>query len=240
MLKTVTFTGADDHTHIPALRELSQKYPFVEWGILVSAKHTGVSPRYPSPAWITDLQRDQELCASMKLSLHVCGRWVRQLLMGKPEEFEATRYLDMFSRVQLNFHGEANEFLPDSFARTVSAWGKDIIMQLDGEMGNEYLESLYEDERDAYGLFDVSGGAGITPDEWPSPIYMRDPDSYAYHGYAGGLGPHNLAEEIPKILAASKGAPIWIDMETHVRTKERFDLRLVQQCCEIAQEFIDN
>ncbi|MHB1675039.1 MAG: hypothetical protein ACYCSP_12405 [Acidobacteriaceae bacterium] len=37
-LETVTITGADDSTDIVELAELSEEFPFVEWGILISAR----------------------------------------------------------------------------------------------------------------------------------------------------------------------------------------------------------
>ena len=37
ILDRVTITGADDSIHVEQLAELSQAYPYVEWGILVSA-----------------------------------------------------------------------------------------------------------------------------------------------------------------------------------------------------------
>ena len=51
MLNKVTITGADDETPIVALIELSAKFPFVEWGILVSLKSEG-GPRFPSRVWM--------------------------------------------------------------------------------------------------------------------------------------------------------------------------------------------
>lgn len=51
MLERVTITGADDSTDISQLVELSQEFPFVEWGILVSRRSEG-GPRFPSREWI--------------------------------------------------------------------------------------------------------------------------------------------------------------------------------------------
>jgi hypothetical protein len=93
------------------------------------------------------------------------------------------------------------------------------------------------------------------PKAWPNPIYLKSTESgqvlnrWDYHGYAGGLGPDNLEEQIPRILEAAsyKGfskeiqeGDIWIDMETKVRSDQdrQFDLEKVEHCLEIAAPHI--
>lgn len=55
ILDRVTITGADDSISPSGLLPLTKKYPFVEWGILVSVTKIGV-PRYPTWAWIEEIQ----------------------------------------------------------------------------------------------------------------------------------------------------------------------------------------
>jgi hypothetical protein len=249
-LDRVTFTGADDSTQVSDMLRLSRSFPFIEWGILVSesAHRDGGRPRYPSPRWIADLQAIAEQTGAMQLSLHVCGRWVRDLLIGTISL--PTEFLHCFQRVQLNFHAERTECRPQEFAKALKLLaGKDFIFQLDGAKGNAHLDSAYEWEvKRCFPLFDVSGGAGIVPAAWPAPIYIDvvpgesgcGEESHSYHGYAGGLGPHNLASELTRIETAADGAPIWIDMETHVRSDDDqlFDLEKVRQCIDICEPLI--
>lgn len=49
---TVTITGADDDVDPSALEDLSDEFPFVEWGILRSAKREG--PDYMRMKWMKD------------------------------------------------------------------------------------------------------------------------------------------------------------------------------------------
>lgn len=261
ILDRVTMTGADDSTHPQNLIAISALYPCVEWGILVSSGHAPQgSPRFPSLDWIKELQKIAAVTPSMKLSLHVCGQWTRDLLLGKitiPEwMFEG------FQRVQLNFHAERTECNPEACFHalhklTTSTRPRQFIFQIDGRGGNEHLEAIMlenddggDDAIDAVALFDISGGAGILPKQWPEPRYIEqachpdDPagkDHYAYHGYAGGLGPQNLAEQLPLIAAAAGETRVWIDMETHIRSMDdaAFDLTKVRDCLAICDPFVD-
>jgi hypothetical protein len=245
-LDRVTITGADNSTHIDRLLELSKKFPFVEWGILASSSSEG-SHRFPSREWIEELQEASRINPGvLNLSLHLCGKWVRQILLGDVGVPRA--YFDSFQRVQLNFHAERTKCNPTLLLTALQSIGAaQYIFQIDGNGGNEHLSRLFEemppDEHvDAVGLFDVSGGAGILPGEWPKPFWMSDDESYCYHGYAGGLGPENLAEQIPKIGNAAGDCRIWVDMETRVRSNndQLFDIDKVVACLEIAEPFINH
>jgi hypothetical protein len=240
-LDRVTMTGADDSVFPESLANLSGLYPFVEWGILASRSSTG-SPRFPSLATIKDIQRVAK-GRKMKLCLHLCGHWVRQLLLGVNELPDGV--LDEFQRVQLNFHAERTHCDPTGFAKALRSLGqRQIIFQIDGDGGNEHLQSVHEiddaDDIDAVGLFDNSGGAGILPGKWPEPYFTQNDIDYAYQGYAGGLGPDNLSEQLPLIDKAAKGARIWIDMETKVRSLDdrQFDMKKVKACLEICKPFV--
>ena len=76
------------------------------------------------------------------------------------------------------------------------------------------------------------------PAEWPLNM------SAVYCGYGGGLGPDNLAAQLPQIQRAAGGADFWVDMETKVRGdrngRDVFDLDTARRCLEIAAEFRDH
>ena len=73
----IGFCGADDNNNINDMILLSQKYPFIEWGILIDPEKTG-SYRYPTNNWIF------KICNLKKLDLtaHLCGYIVINLLSG--------------------------------------------------------------------------------------------------------------------------------------------------------------
>lgn len=231
-LDCVTITGADDSIEPEALLPITEKYPFVEWGILFSGKQQGTA-RYPSYNWLGRLKtvapNIPRLCA------HLCGQWVRELVLsGKGTWWD--RYQDLascFRRIQLNFHGQYHK-AGEGFVGELRRLGNhEFIFQHDGV--NDSLISTFTNtpRLRVFPLFDRSGGAGIVPKEWPKPIWK-------YQGYAGGLGPENIVDEIKRIGDAVGNSRIWIDMETRVRSEDdlKFDLSKVERCLEAAAPFV--
>jgi hypothetical protein len=245
MLRMVTFTGPDDSTKYADLLDLSHQYPWVEWGILVSATQAGEqfgNGRFPSVKWVRGLQLFAvNNPGVMNLSMHICGKWTRQFMSGV---VDLPYYIcDGFERVQLNFHDEHMACDVKRVYRNMVRLTQEFIFQIDRTGGNKHLESFLAEDRhglwyNVVPLFDVSGGAGILPASWPEPKYKKN-GLLTPHGYAGGLGPHNLDEQIPRILEAAGNCDIWIDMETHVRTNDAFDLEKVSKCLEIAAKYMN-
>lgn len=237
-LSHVTFTGADHSVRPEELLYLSRHYlGMVEWGILISRNRWG-TPRYPALEWINELQKLFK-GTPHRLALHVCGHYLRQILVGVNEL--PPELVEGFQRIQLNFHGQALKFDVEACVEALAQRfeGKEIIFQIDGAMGEDFLAAV-EDGRQAFHcvpLFDLSHGSGRMPSVWPTVGNW----SGNLYGYAGGLGPQNLAEQLPRIELAAGGEGYWVDMETRVRSEDgsTFDLNAVRQCCDIAHRFIN-
>lgn len=231
-LDRVTITGADDSIDPEALLPLTERYPFVEWGILFSGKNQGTY-RYPSHDWLHKFSLAAR--GLPNLSAHLCGQWVRELVLsGRGTWWERYASLcDIFSRVQLNFHGQYHKAGQGFIGELRRLKVHDFIFQHDGV--NDGLISTFTNNPNlrVCPLFDRSGGAGIVPKEWPKPIW-------AYQGYAGGLGPENIADEIRRIEDVVGDSRIWIDMETRVRSEDDTKLMLdkVERCLEHAAAFV--
>jgi hypothetical protein len=234
MLNRVTMTGADDSIRPEQLIPLTQQYPFVEWAILLSESSEG-NPRYPSKEWLQDLYSVNKEY-KLPLAGHICGAWVRDLVTKKSLKVFEDRpeFLEMFPRIQLNFspYQAAQLFLDllkpfknEFIFQIGSKWktDKEILLQLGLDMGLNLSV-----------LFDRSGGKGLLPEDWPQ---ILDP---FYCGYAGGLGPDSLADQIPKILQVVDKKLFWIDMESRIRSEDNliFDLEKVRACLEIAQPWV--
>jgi hypothetical protein len=226
-IKYVTMTGADDHTSPSDLADLSEKYPFAEWGILFSQTWSGV-PRYPGFDWVLDL------CAiavshPMNLCAHLCGKWVKDAMNGDITFLRDGELDSAFGRVQLNCRQnmlrEAMTWEPVWQAMSIP---KPII--LGGDYTALKVDPLKFLSIGVSPLFDTSGGHGKLTKEWPKPW----PDVLC--GYAGGLGPHNLLKQLEKIEEAVGGCEIWIDMETHIRDgKEQFNLEKCKEVLELVK-----
>jgi hypothetical protein len=231
LIKTVTVTGADDSNNVADLVEIQKRFPFVEWGILVSGSSQGGN-RFPTEEWMRGLLPHKD---ELTLSGHICGKWVRDLCKGENSLYVDMPFFDgLFSRYQLNFHAyhhriEDNE----SFVSTIaSLHASQIIFQFD-DVNNGLLTSALYGGVDAVPLFDTSGGAGVLPQEWPEATSW-------YTGYAGGLSPENLAEQMELILEKCGEGPIWIDAETWLRSDgdQTFDLDKVVAFLEAATPFL--
>ena len=236
MLTTVTLTGADHSVDPSELRNLSKEFPFVEWGVLFGSVG---GPRFPSIKWIHELVMYRETLENrINLSLHICGRPLREIAKGKSDLFGPLGpQLCAFSRCQLNWHGEPQDAnVPANILQafcSLSPWDPEIIFQLDGV--NDYLMRAVERRFRVSGLFDVSHGAGVLPESWPKPRA-----EFAC-GWAGGLGPNNVQAESEKIAAvAFKTRPYWIDMETLIRSDDgsKFDLDKCRSVLEQMKPFI--
>ena len=234
-LNKVTITGADDSIKPSDLIEISNKYPFVEWGILFSANKLG-TPRYPTKEWL------QELYSTVKgerinLSAHFCGGYASSILLGT---FNALANIgikmDIFNRYQVNFQASKYNNTIAEFNKLIekTPMANFIIQanEINQIVVNDLIESKYQN---VSFLFDASGGKGLMANEYKKPF-----DGFLC-GYAGGLNPDNLKEELLKMVAAAGESTVWIDTESGVRSNEgkQFDLDKVVAFLEIAKEYVD-
>lgn len=231
MLHAVTISGADDQTDPEQLARLSEQFSFVEWGVLLSSSKAR-RPRYPTAAWLDRLQS----CATekMRISGHLCGALVKEICRG---EFPVHLDRPLFRRMQLNLAGHFGEIKdPQTLVRCLPR-NREYILQI-GHAENDGLrlaESLQSSGLEISILLDSSGGRGLSPSRWPALVpTLRC-------GFAGGLGPDNLEQELANLREVAGSATIWVDMESRVRTTDgtTLDLSKVRACLEIVQSFVD-
>ena len=229
----VTMTGADDSIAPEALHPISQKYPFVEWGILRSRSQNG-SNRFPSQKWIKALNQSQSPASRLHLCAHLCGKYVREVLEDGNFEWltEKNEFTNIYERIQVNFHAERHK-VHHEFSEIISGNSDyEFIFQMDGTPHNERIfYDVLQAEANVVPLFDISGGIGAVPSVWPEPLPA------VYCGYAGGLGPETIVEQLKKIEHVVGDREIWIDMETRIRSNHdsQFDLEKVVECLELAK-----
>lgn len=223
MLIGVTISGADEEVDPNDLIKLSLQFPFVEWGILWSATRKG-SARYPTENWMWQLARSVGR-RPVRCAAHFCGLNARELRAGNDAWL-----LDMspiFRRVQINgwepmmHEPEHNDPLFDATGRHPDL---EFVLQV-RDVGHVHAAWMDAHTIKGYGgpkaslLFDPSGGRGVAPTEWPhAPSGIR-------MGFAGGITPESIESVVH---ALRMRPPFWLDMESGVRTDDRFDLEKVR------------
>jgi len=219
LLTHCTLTGVDARTDLHALCDMSSDYPLVEWGFLYSPKRQGQPGRYPS----VDLLRQAftELPAHVRVALHVCGSGVSHLVDSEPVVSELVGLVgSRGGRVQLNFNAHAigSTFTLDQVCISLEQYSTvEFITQYN--QANVHVWKLLRECKNHSVLFDASGGRGIETSKWEVPLPC------VRCGYAGGLGPGNVALEVQRIAALTGEAPYWIDMEGKLRDGDDwFDL----------------
>lgn len=215
-LDCVTVTGADDTVDPLELVRLADRYPFVEFGILLSFGSKGLA-RFPSDKWLEELRHVTSERPDIKLSGHICGRWVKMVYSGVwPVELIHTVGMINFKRYQLNTHAVLHVPYVKGLLYLIEERTKyvdEIIFQYDG-VNMEGFEACVAHRLKVSGLYDLSHGAGILPKVWPRGI------PGCKMGYAGGLRAENVGNQLGVIEALmGETERSWIDAETHLRTR---------------------
>lgn len=232
-LTRVTITGGDESVRPSDLLKLSNEFPFVEWGILLSKKRQGQEPRYPSHKWI------ESVCGMSvmpKLSGHLCGEWSVDAVTGPfIWAIQHRTQFGRFGRVQLN--GALCEtptlarvrYLKHHFPE------KEFILQVKSFTGGGYCHDVGPVAPSL--LLDNSGGRGIELQSYPPPV------PGAKCGYSGGIGPNIIRSVLENLTAIPADQEFWIDMESNVRSdvggKSVLDLDEVRCCLGIAAKFVN-
>jgi hypothetical protein len=215
--KFITFTGVDDLVPVHELHLLAADYP-IEWGVLFSPKRQG-SSRYPSLAYVRYLLENR---GRLRLAAHLCGGHSKELLSSWTLEPFLFGVIKAFDRVQVN----TAEVIRPSDIVELHRWGVKNFVEpiLQYRSGNPPLGTGVQ------WLFDASGGAGIEPKAWPQSIWKWQAQ-FQLKGFAGGLGPDNVAEHVATI--GERETEFWIDMESNVRDEnDRFSLAKCRAVCE--------
>lgn len=228
-LKYVAITGADDGVSVEELNGVSEEFPFVEWALLFMPESMG-KERFPSETWLEDFVAGYK---GAHRAIHLCGSAFLGFVGGDSGVREVMK---RFRRIQLNLEFGDVDGKYDSrelVARIKASPGVEFIVQYT-EKRQDLLPALKSVPNHSL-LFDASAGSGVLPGSWPAPL--------AGHtcGYAGGLRPENIRENIGKIARTVGDYETWIDMESGVRTDDdRFDLAKVRQVLSIAAPWAED
>ncbi len=232
----VAFTGADESVKPEDILRCVDDYPHVktEWALLLSKSNEGKMPRYPALPWMQEfVNQAMKHVGDQKMTLagHLQGRWLRGMCAGFGEfPIDRPTLWPYFQRIQLNFHG-IKTTVEDAFYTELHD-PKQFIFQMDGVNEAIYHKAREYNGIDIVPLYDLSAGEGISPESWPKPVH---PD---LNGYAGGIGPDNIKEEL-KRLADLGDVTIWIDMETKIRSDDNKKFEL-DRCRRVLDAVVGN
>jgi phosphoribosylanthranilate isomerase len=225
MISICTFTGIDAKTDLNRVLELSEKFPFLEFGVLLSLTPADKDARYMAPS-VVELVLRELARHDVNTALHVCGSAVNAYVAGDQVVKRPALYAD---RIQLNFSSNRVPFTAEELDKAISTAPYKIITQ--HFPSNADLVTALKAKNHQV-LFDLSGGRGVGTDEWPDAFENK------VTGFAGGLGPETIDAALPKILKASNATNSWIDMESRIRTDGYLDLDLCQALAEKVAPFM--
>lgn len=221
-LKHITFTGIDHLTDLDALEQIQQRYPFVEWGVLLSHDWKANGNRYFNPQYLPVFK-----FRHLRLSAHLCGRLAYYAAINSWQQvYNVTGpFFDVFRRCQLNV---ANLKYPIERCDVKVPYTLDeVIIQQRSASDCDFFLSGEKNEQVTV-LLDASGGQGID-----TPIEVLPFDGKTSKvGYAGGINADNVGEKLQYLLENDSVGDFWIDMESGVRTDDWFNLNKVHDVLE--------
>ncbi len=224
-----TFTGLDEFTSLEKVEQISMRFPFVEWGVLLSTSENRKlgEGRYPSVNWIgKNLPKLKDVAqkSGCSIALHVCGSETKKLL-SKSAESVALSLMTNVNRVQINF--AYKEYQVQELSELCTQFSdKFFITQHNRSNADLYMKIKNLNHQV---LFDASGGRGIDCHEWTAPLAGK------VCGYAGGLGLENMKNQLESIRKVALGE-FWIDMEGKIRTEDKFNLNICENILNVVEK----
>lgn len=229
-LTSITFTGIDERTDIDRIEKIQDKYPYVEWGVLMSYHWDENGHRYLNPKLL-----DKLWYRGLRLSAHFCGKMALDILGGETERMHAAidYQFGLFKRCQLNVVATPY-FRRLRTMRVFDLQLDEVILQMHSPSTlDSFLKYVGEPTKHVSYLIDGSCGRGI---DCPIEVY-DNPDIHI--GYAGGIGPDNVRNKLKTLLEHPSYGECWIDMESRVRDEDDWlDLDKVEQVLEICDPLI--
>lgn len=230
-LKYITFTGIDDYTEVSRLGSLTAKYPYAEFGLLVSKDWMENGYRFPDPEIIWDLANLWSN-HSVSLSCHLCGSLAKEAAQGDFSNVFSlvpSELFGIFTRFQLNVSPIG---IFDVLHRMPKKEFEVIVQMPSPEVCHKFLKGGSPTGM-SY-LLDGSGGRGID-----TPVRILEVPEEIHIGYAGGIGSDNVEYKLRSLLSHPSNNVFWIDMESRVRTEDnKFDLDEVEKVLEISDKVL--
>lgn len=206
--------------------------PLAELGI--QAHPTAMTAGMPRNKWMNKLLNAvQNLEKQPNLALHVNYDWCTSIITNGriPTEIEnwmgrknTKTNIPLIQRIQLNIGDNTGNINENEIIKVLNRFPNcEFIFAFNNNVKNQ-IDALKKHTTKFKLLFDQSYGAGKQPDHWAPPIY----DDIQF-GYAGGLSPENVANNMDKISnILPEKYETWIDAEGQLRRNNTFDIELAR------------
>lgn len=221
-LRFITCSDARENLSPVQVVDLLKISPLAELGVQAHAPRMSYGePRY---TWM------QRVCEVAKISrtpvniaIHVNFTWCNDICVGiVPSEINSLlrhknsyTFQPVVSRIQLNIDENTKMFDAEKLAKIIKGWKKFEVILPFNKITKPHIEELKKTGAQFSLLFDGSYGAGILPEKWDKPAY----NDIAF-GYAGGLSPDNVKENLDKISQIlPTNYDTWIDAEGQLRDR---------------------
>ncbi len=234
LLKTIVCSGINENNDINDALAFLKYYKNVEFGVQCSPKKAGYqTARFD---WLKEfLFKANAQKIEHKIALHLNEGFVVSFCDGRVPD-EISELLDTgkaVGRLQLNFKITREVFasghVPDmnTLQKTIKTVAPHRIILSASQPNLSFICKAHHLGVHFDALYDDSFGEGIMPD-------MRKPPLFAdvFQGYAGGLSPENVAQELIKIQNVATG-PVFIDAEGKLKQDGLF-------CFDRAEKFVCN
>lgn len=246
-IRHITCSDPREDVPVNKLIELLKISDKVEIGI--QAHKSSMTYLMPKFDWCNNL-----ICSSEKsfkplnIAIHVNYEWCDIICNGQfPPELSwwffsknANTGLPTIKRWQLNIGDNTKKiFSCDNLAKIIKRYpNREFIFPYNEKPSvKQFISRLHNTGAKFSLLFDSSYGVGKSPEFWQSPVYENIPN-----GYAGGLGPDNIHNQLIKIKSVvPENYNTWIDAEGKLMkpgTRE-FDIIRAENYIRNALQWID-
>lgn len=222
-LQYITCSDPRDHNSFDELFGLWNIDPRVEIAVQM---HPGkVSPEKPRYQWVKELvdKLNRIPQQNPNFAIHVNNDWCDEICNGRIPEalyplFCAWHYDTkkmVVGRIQLNMPDKTVEnFNPYKLKKLIEDFSTQKFIVQYNKRTKSAVKQLHDAGANFQILFDDSGGRGEPAQEWKKPVY---PEKHT-QGYAGGLSPENVADNLTEINTVAPEDKIWIDAEGCLQT----------------------
>lgn len=215
-LKYITCSDPRETVNLDDLKRLTQISPKVEIGMQShpSAMKQGLD-RY---IWFNEfISWAQQQMKPVNIAMHVNYQWCDAMCSGNIPT-EIARWIELrnknndtpvIKRWQLNIGDSTFNFNADKVAKLIATFPENEFIFPYNAIVAHRIGLLRQTGAKFSLLYDSSYGYGICPARWDAPVFQDVP-----MGYAGGLSPENVSENLTKISnVVPEHYTTWIDAE---------------------------